>query len=83
MSADRSLQRPLKFRRRELTFHFSPDCYDFNSEHNLTYLSGDGEAVLLLATGLTLALAAGDLVFEPLGRAAFVLLASGCFTDLS
>lgn len=64
-------------------FHFSPDCYNFNSEHNFTYLSGDGEVVLLLATGLTFALAVGDLVFEPLGRAVFFLLASGCFTDLS
>lgn len=64
-------------------FHFSPDCCDFHSEHNFTYLSGDGEVVLLLATALTFALAAGDLVFEPLGRAAFFLLVSGCLADLS
>lgn len=64
-------------------FHFSPDCYDFNSEHNFTDLSGDGEVVLLLATDLTFAFVAGDLVFEPLGRAVFFLLASGCLTDLS
>lgn len=64
-------------------FHFSPDCYDFNSEHNFTYLSGDSEVVLLLATSLTFVLVAGDLVFEPPGRAVFFLLVSGCLTDLS
>lgn len=64
-------------------FHFSPDCCDFCSEHNFTYLSGDSEVVLLLAAGLTFALVTGDLVVEPLGRAVFFLLVSGCLTDLS
>lgn len=47
-----------------------------------TVLSGEGEGVLLLATGLALALAAGELVLRLLAGAALFLLVSGSLADL-
>ena len=54
----------------------------FWSQTFQTYRSGEGEAVLLFVTaaGLTLALAAGDLVFETLFE--FFLGTFFCLTDL-
>lgn len=50
----------------------------------MTDLSGEGEGdcVLLLATGLTLVLFAGELLFLLPGGAAFFLLVSGGLVDL-
>lgn len=69
---------------------FNVECnfHDFSTDHPLqkmTDLSGEGEGdgVLLLATGLTLVLVAGELLFLLLERATFFLLVSGGLANLT